>query len=108
MGEHFPGALYPLPVRVRGMTAPLCPRCGGVGIVDTSPPGVDRAPWLQTDTDCPDCAGTGLRPPLTMLDDWQALGEAVNRLTEATREALEDEARRVTRFLARVRERLTR
>lgn len=38
----------------------MCPTCEGAGVVDTSPPGVDRAPWLQTDTDCPDCAGTGL------------------------------------------------
>jgi DnaJ-class molecular chaperone len=39
-----------------------CPRCDGAGVVDTSPPGVEDAPWLQTDTDCPRCGGSGEIP----------------------------------------------
>lgn len=43
-----------------------CPVCGGAGIVDTSPPGVEHtAPWLLTDTDCPRCDGTGEIPEET-------------------------------------------
>ena len=36
-----------------------CPNCEGSGVVDTSPPAVFSAPWLQSDTACPECDGTG-------------------------------------------------
>ena len=39
-----------------------CPTCGGVGVIDTSPPQAVRAPWLTSDQDCPECDGAGTIP----------------------------------------------
>lgn len=63
--------------------------------------------WCDADCGCPpgECVQI---PPDTMATQWAELGEAVNRLTEALREALEDTGRRVSRLIARTRERLTR
>jgi DnaJ-class molecular chaperone len=42
-------------------TCRTCPTCSGSGVIDTSPPEAFSAPWLQSDTGCPDCGGRGER-----------------------------------------------